>query len=74
MEFYGILACKQNSTSAFHPILMKLSKYLYYPSKKNPIENRHGWVILGCSGRCKRWNFSEFWLVNNTALPFFIRF
>ena len=21
--------------------------YLFYPSKTNPIENRHGWVILG---------------------------
>ena len=40
----------------------------------NPIEIRHGWLILGCSGRCKRWNFMEFWLVNKIAPPLFIRF
>ena len=66
--------CKHNSSFVFHPILMKLSKYLFYPSKTNPIENRHGWVILGCSGRCKRWNFTEFRLENRTAPSFFIRF
>ena len=73
MEFYRILACKQNSSFYFHPILIKLSEYLFYPSKTNPIENRHGWVILGCSGRCKRRNFTEFWLVNRTAPLIFIR-
>ena len=60
MEFYGISACKQNSSSAFHPILMKLTKYLYYPSKTNPIANRHGWVISGVLGGVKGgivWNF-----------------
>ena len=40
-------ACKLNSSFVFHPISIKLSEYLYYPSKTNPIENRHGWVILG---------------------------
>ena len=74
MEFHGISACKQNSSSALHPIFIKLSKYLNYPCKINPIENRHGWVILGCSGRCKRWNFMEFRLVNKIAPPLFIRF
>ena len=67
-------ACKQNSSFVFHPISIKLSEYLYYPSKTNPIENRHGWVILGCSGRCERRNFTEFRLVNRTAPSFFIRF
>ena len=70
MEFYGISACKQNSSSALHPILMKLSKYLHCPSKTNPIENRHSWVILGYSGRCKMWNFMEFGLVNKIAPAF----
>ena len=67
-------ACKQHSSFVLHPIFIKLSKYLYYPSKTNPIENRHGWVILRCSGRCKRWNFMEFRLVNKIAPPLYIRF
>ena len=74
MEFYGISACKQNSSFVFHPILIILSEYLFYPSETNPIENRHGWVILGCSGRCKRSNFTEFRPVNRIPPSIFIRF
>ena len=74
MEFRGILACKQYSSFVFCPIWIKLLGYLFCPSKIRSMENIHGWLILGCPGRCKRWNFVEFWLVNTTAPSFFIRF
>ena len=66
--------CMYVCVYVYHPILIKLSEYLFYLSKTNPIENRHGWVILGCSGRCKRWNFTEFRPVNRIPPSIFIRF